>query len=243
MLDVVIVDDEKVSSDTVLFLLQEHCQSWIKTLHTFNDPEEALTHLIAHGTDVLILDVQMPRINGFELINRLPRNDFQLIFCTAFDQFAIEAFKASAIDYLLKPVLGDDLKNAMRKAYEHHVLKQRTAPTEEAPQGFNKLPVPSAEGIAFIDMDDILYAEAENNYTQLICKSEKVLVSKTLKEIEQRTRHAGFLRVHHSYLVNVRHIVHYQKGRGGVLRLSNGDHINVSKAKRDQLLLALGMTE
>lgn len=240
MMRIVIVDDEPHCSETLAVLLRQGCAHLVSDILTFNKPEEALQHLLMHGTDVLLLDVQMPRLTGFQLIEQLGRNDFQLIFCTAFDQFAVEAFRASAIDYLLKPIRTADLQQAMRKAFEQ--FRQAQQSNAPAPV-FDKFPVTGTDGIEFVPATDILYATADSNYTTLQCANQKYVLSKTLKEVEQKLAPLGFERIHNSHLANIKHITHYARGAGGAVTMSNGHTLPVSKSRKAHLLQALGAGE
>jgi len=192
----------------------------------------------------VFLDIEMPAMNGFELLEQFDEIPFAVIFTTSYDQYAIKAFRFSALDYLLKPIDQDELVAAVKKVGE-----QRHLPVAEQFQvllkqiqgknnGFLKLAVPTAEGFELIPAEQIVYCEANDNYTHLFLKNKnKIIACRILKDIEAQLQDFSFfVRVHNSYLVNLNEVARYVRGDGGHLIMSNGTMINVSRSRKEALL-------
>ena len=186
----------------------------------------------------------MPHMNGVEVLDLFSQSNFAVIFTTSYDQYAIKAIHCSALDYLLKPVDPNELKNAVKKVEE-----QRHLPMPEQFQmlmkqingknsGFNKIAVPTAEGFELIPADEILYFEANDNHTHLFQKNKnKIIACRTLKEMQLQIQDfTFFVRVHNSYMVNLNEVTKYVRGEGGYLVMSNGSTVNVSRSRKDSLL-------
>ena len=193
--------------------------------------------------DLVFLDIEMPQMNGFEMLEHLTQISFAVIFTTGYDQYAIKAFHFSALDYLLKPVEPKELINAVKKIEE-----QRHLPMPEqfemllkkisgVNSGFNKIAVPTAEGFELIPTTDVVYFEAESNYTHIFLKNKnKVIACRTLKKIEEQIQDYNFfVRVHNSYMVNLNEVVRYVRGEGGYLVMSDNSSVNVSRTRKDAL--------
>lgn len=187
----------------------------------------------------------MPRMNGFELLNALPENQFKVIFTTAYDEFAIKAIKVSAFDYLLKPIDSDELRSAIDKFTQQKDSEEDSGVgelIETISSEMNikkKIPIPHNNGTDFIDQDAIFCCESSGNYTYIHLKDKKILTSKTLKHIEQLLNPNMFYRTHHSYVINLNHVVKYIKGEGGELVLSNQQTVKVSRSKKESVLMKL----
>lgn len=243
----IIIDDEKHCSESLRLMLEEYTPQ-VEVVAEANDPFQGLGLLTARKPDILFLDVEMPHLNGFDLLSKVQGLNFETIFTTAHDEFAVKAFKHNAIDYLLKPVDDQELIEAVTKAQErlqssdlhfkfHALLNQ----LDKAPlTSQEKISLPSMEGLEFIRLQDIVRCESDGNYTHVILTNgSKLLVSRTLKEIEDSLPEMDFVRVHHSHLINLRHIQRYQKGVGGVLEMTNGEHVSVSRSKKNDFLNSL----
>ena len=188
----------------------------------------------------------MPGMNGFEMLQRLPAINFSVIFTTSYDQYAIKAIKFSALDYLLKPVDKDDLQAAVKKAMHK---SQETLPQQieillqklDHPSiSVNKIAIPTMEGLQMLFVENIIRCSSDSNYTILFLKNkQKVIASRTLKEIEEMLEDYPFLRVHHSYVVNLNEIEKYIKGDGGYLLMSDGSNIDVSRSRKEALIKKL----
>ena len=245
MIRATIVDDEPLSCESLATLLEQHCPE-VRVLDICYAASTALESLRAHKPDILFLDLEMPHMNGFELLEQLPEINFELIFTTSYDQYAIKAIQFSALDYLLKPVDREELQKAVEKAKRRmqnplpqqiDILLQKLAHPAQAPA---KIAVPTMEGLQMILIDAIICCTADGNYTNLFLKNkQKLTISRTLKEIEELLDGYPFMRVHHSYLANLNEVEKYIKGEGGYLQMSNGNTIDVSRSRKEMLLKKL----
>lgn len=234
-----IVEDEQASREILKAYLKKYCPS-VEVVGEAADVEEALLKIRNTELDLVFLDVEMPYGNAFDLLERVGDIDFETIFVTAYNHYAIEALNAHASYYLMKPISIDELIKAVdyvvdlkRKeaALENDILIPKTARIE------GKITLPQQDGFEVIETSDILYCKADDNYTEIFLNNnKKKLVSKTLKYFEDLLSESGFSRVHKSYLVNVNEITKYVKGKGGSVVLSNGKEIMVSASKKASLL-------
>jgi two-component system LytT family response regulator len=246
MIKILIVDDEPAAGN-MLRLLIERQLPVAKEIQCTSDPQEALQLIGTFQPTLLMLDIEMPGMNGFDFLNRLGSWDFDLIFTTAYDRYAIKAIRFSALDYLLKPIDIVDLQNALHRHIvrrEHGVKQQEglihnlLANLKQKDGTHFKLALSTSEGTFFFDPKEIIRLEGESNYTRFFFSTHKpVLVSKTLKEYEELLTPYDFIRVHKSYLVN-RHFVQHMD-RDGVLWLNDGSHILVSRRKKEEVMKEL----
>jgi two-component system, LytTR family, response regulator len=246
MIKILIVDDEAAASNMLRLLIEKQLSAQ-KEIICLNDPQEALRIIPDFKPTLLMLDIEMPEMNGFDLLNRLGSWDFDLIFTTAYDKYAIKAIRFSALDYLLKPIDIVDLQNALNRhiVKREHGLKQQDALISnlltnlKQKDGSNfKLALSTSEGTFFFDPKEIIRLEGESNYTRFFFSTHKpVLVSKTLKEYEELLTAHDFIRVHKSYLVNRAFVQHMD--RDGVLWLTDGSHILVSRRKKEEVMKEL----
>ncbi len=238
-LNTIIVEDEEASRDILRNYLNKYCPN-VSILGEASNVEDALVLIRNHDLDVVFLDVEMPFGNAFDLLDRVGTIDFETIFVTAYDHYAIEALNAHASYYLMKPISIDELIKAVDyvieiKEKEEALQEQVLTPKTNSVNG--KITIPQQDGFEVIDTADILYCKADDNYTEIYLNTnKKKLVSKTLKYIEEALSNANFARVHKSYLVNVNEIIKYVKGKGGSVILSNGKEIIVSASKKSELL-------
>lgn len=206
-------------------------------------PEEALVALPKANPDLLFLDVEMPGMNGFELLDQLAAENFDVIFTTAYSQYAARAFKAKAVDYLLKPIDENEFLEAVQHWKEERQNKKNLSServeellTYLKREGIlkNKIAVPVSEGYEFIETNDILYCQSQNNYTLLFMVNDRKLVlSKTLKEFEKLLEKYFFIRIHKSFLINPNYMKKYYRNDGGYLVMQDGKSIPVSKSKKE----------
>jgi two-component system, LytTR family, response regulator len=243
MIKTIIIDDEADGRETLLLLIREYCpEIEISALCSTADEGNGMIH--KHQPDLVFLDIQMPHKSGFNLLEELGGFDFEVIFVTAHDRYAIKAIKFSALDYLLKPVDVDELQKAVRKAKERIGQKglrnnyESLLKNMKHPAGrLEKLAIPAFDGIIFEKVDDIIYCKADGNYTNLIFTGKRnLLVSKNLKDFDGLLSECGFFRVHHASLINMKHIKKYVKGEGGYVILEEGHHVDVSRRKKEQFL-------
>lgn len=241
MITATIVDDEPFCCESLVTLLERYCPD-IKVLDICYSTVTALQSIREQKPQVLFLDIEMPNMNGFELLEKLPEIDFKLIFTTSYDQYAIKAIRFSALDYLLKPIDREELQKA--------VLKVASQVTTSLPQqieillqklhqpfiAVNKIAIPTMEGLQMVFVELIISCEANSNYTLLLLKNKQTITaSRTLKEIEELLDDYSFLRVHNSWLVNLNEVDKYIKGEGGYLLMSDGSTIDVSRSRKEML--------
>jgi two-component system LytT family response regulator len=245
MITATIVDDEPFSCGALATLLERYCPE-VKVLDICYSAANALQSIQEKRPDILFLDIEMPFMNGFELLEKLPEIDFKLIFTTSYDQYAIKAIRFSALDYLLKPIDREELQRSVQR-----VLSQLVYPLPQQIeilfQKLNhptlrilKVAIPTMEGLQMISIDSIVSCRADSNYTKILLKNkQKIVASRTLKEIEEILEDYSFARVHHSWLVNLNEVEKYMKGEGGYLLMSDGTEVNVSKSHKEMLLKKL----
>jgi len=239
MISAIIVDGQQLGIDSLKWELSR-LDVAIDIIATFTESQDAVQFLKTEQIDLLFLDIQMPEMNGFELLDSIEKPNFSVIFVTTYDEFAIKAFKYAAMEYLLKPVDSEDLKEALQKFYRFGAVKrkERTAILRDASNGNlpKRVSFSTKETIELIEPKDILYCEADSNYTTLFLDETKLVVSKTLKEVEALLLDYSFCRVHQSYLVNPAHILRYLKADGGTVVMQNNKEIPVSRSKKEGFL-------
>ncbi|MBL0744550.1 LytR/AlgR family response regulator transcription factor [Chryseolinea lacunae] len=247
MLKAIIVDDESKSRESLQILLHDFVEG-VEVKSLCQDISEAMQAIERDKPDIVFLDIQLQRETGFDLLTKVKDINFEVIFTTAYSEYAIKAFRFSAIDYLLKPIDIEELKKAVGKV-EKRVNGNITSRLTELVQNLRvgttenyKLALPTLEGLIFIRTNDILYCEASSNYTQIYTgDGKKYLVSKTLKEYEDLLSDHNFFRIHNSYLINLNAIKKYVKGEGGYVILSNDVSLDVSKRKKEAFLSKIGV--
>ncbi len=236
---VLIVDDEESSRAAIRSFLQMHADD-VSVVAEADSVVSGIGQIIMHKPDLVFLDVRMQDGTGFDLLERLPERNFQVVFVTSFDQYAIQAFRFSAIDYILKPVDPDQLNEAVNKARQAMNQNDISSKLEVLVSNISKLEklaLPSMDGIRFVRIDDVVRCESDDNYTNVYLRSgDKIVVSKTLKEYERLLEPMQFFRVHKQHLVNLRFVEKYIPGDGGYLILEDGSHVDVSRRKKDQLM-------
>jgi len=240
MIRAVIIEDESLSADALASLLNDWCPG-VKIEGICHSAAEAIQMIERLRPELVFLDIEMPHMNGFELLEKLGEINFDIIFTTSYDQYAIKAVRVSALDYLLKPVDRVELVTAVNKIGTHHrqptarqlalLLQQLKHPV------IDRIALPTFEGLQLIALCDIIACTARSNYTILQLKEKQTLtVSRTLKEIEEMLDESGFLRIHHSHLVRLCEVRKYIRGEGGRVVMSNGAHLDVSKSRKEELL-------
>ena len=243
---IMLVDDEQPCLDVLHALLTDELGDTVE-IHMSSNPEEALQIIKKIKPDLVFMDIEMPLMNGFTLLDKLKPIDFEVIFTTAYDQFAVKAFRFSALDYLLKPLDPDELKDALVK-YEERKSSESfnnqidllldNINTQSNP--FKRIAIHSNDGIMFTNVSEIIRCESENNYTYFFMTgNRKLLASRTLKDFEDLLSDSGFFRVHQSHLINLQHINRMIKGDGGYLIMSDNSNVPISRNKREALLKAV----
>jgi len=243
----VILDDEQHCIDTLQWQLEKYIPE-VEIINKFSSPIAALKVLKSQPIDLLFLDIEMPEMNGFELLQQLANVNFGIIFTTAYDEFAVKAFKASAIDYLLKPIDKEDLILAVSKVKDaRNVFIQPEqmdilykAITNKHPLK-ERIAVPTQEGLHFVKIKEIMYCISDSNYTNIhLNNKKKILVCRTLKEIEEMLIDSGFLRIHNSHLINLQKIEKYVRGDGGYVIMDDQTPLSVSRSRKEVLLTIFG---
>ena len=235
----IIVEDELTSRDILKNYLKKYCPN-VTVIGEASNVDEALVLIRNYDLDLVFLDVEMPYGNAFDLLDKVGDVDFETIFVTAYNHYAIEALNAHASYYLMKPISIDELIKAVDyvteiKAKENALQDQVLVPKTNGVEG--KITIPQLDGFEILNTSDILYCKADDNYTEIyLNNNKKKIVSKTLKYFEDALNGSNFARVHKSYLVNVNKVVKYIKGKGGSVVLSNGKEIMVSASKKSDLL-------
>ncbi|MGP8329191.1 MAG: LytR/AlgR family response regulator transcription factor [Methanosarcinaceae archaeon] len=239
MINTLIVDDEIQSRESLRSYLNIYCPD-VNLVDEADNVENGIRKIKKYNPDLVFLDVQMPDGTGFDLLNRIPERNFKTIFVSAYDRYAIKAFKFSAIDFLLKPVGSEELVNAIKKldlAHEVRLLNKKIELLLQNRDSFKKIALPSMDEILFVQLSDIVRCESDTNYTVFhLNDGQKKIVSRTLKEYDEMLSGEGFCRVHHSQLVNLNHVSKYIKGEGGQLVLSNDDVIDVARRRKEALM-------
>jgi len=247
MIKAIIIDDEANCLTALLNDIKMFCPN-VSVAAVCSSAREGMMIIEKHRPDLIFLDVEMPRMNGFEMLEAMEKTNFHIIFTTAHDQFAARAFRVSAVDYLLKPIDTEELVSAVTKAEgliagkkNSHKAIANLLHNAGLPDEQQKIAIPSRHGYEFIPINDILYCKAEGAYTNLVLRNKKMLLSRSLGETEQMLPALLFERAHHSLLVNIRHIKSYSKSDGCFIIMENGDQLSVSRARKEQLLTRLGV--
>lgn len=243
MITTVIIDDEQNNIDNLKALLQKHCTN-ITIVASALNADDGKEIILQQKPDLVFLDIQMPVTSGFDLLKSFSSFLFEIIFVTAYDQYALQAIKFSAVDYILKPIKVNDLKNAVEKAMERIAAKKQNKHLEnllsllqnQFRKEEHRIALPALKETRFILTDFIIRCQSANNYTTFYLENkEKLIVSKPIYEYEEILAAYGFLRCHQSHLVNKKFIRSWVKTDGGYLLLEDGSQIPVSKTKREWL--------
>ncbi|MFC0603644.1 LytR/AlgR family response regulator transcription factor [Winogradskyella pulchriflava] len=238
-----LIDDEPMALRSLERMLLKHCPE-INVIGKTINPEEAVTLINDKKPDVLFLDIAMPRLDGFELLEQIDYKNAQVIFITAYDEYALQAFKTAAADYLLKPIDKEELIQAVNKVAQlldtdttQNYIADLFERLQKTNNKISSIGLPTMEGLDFVKTDTIIYCHSDGNYTEIFLNDKrKILVTRKIKYIEEKLDAAQFVRVHNSYLVNLNHVEKYIKGRGGTLIMVNGDSIPVSVRKKNDFL-------
>ena len=242
MITSIIVDDEKRSCNVLKSLLREYCEG-VSVVDTVHSVRTAVESIYSHRPDVVFLDIQLNTENGFSILEQTNGIHYNVVFITAYDQYALRAIKHSAVDYLLKPIGIDELMSAVAKC-RSLVQSRQVVETPESrvpvPVPQHKLALATPDEILFVEISDIIRMKADRNYTCVYMSSgERYLVAHTLKDYEELLVDHAFIRIHHSHLVNLNRVKKYVRGKGGCVVMSDGSAVEVSVRKKDELLRAL----
>lgn len=244
MLKTIIIDDEPAAREKLQLLIEKYFPDKISVVAVCKTGEEGLEAITSSQPDLVFLDVEMPGMTGFDMLKRIPKIGFEVIFTTAHDHYAIKAIKFSALDYLLKPIDLEFLQEAVNKAvekrtssnsgdrYRHFIDNIR-----ESGKKMENLSIPTSYGMVFVKVSDIIRCESSSNYTVFFLQNkDQVVATRTLKEYEELLDDHGFVRIHHSHLINSAFLKEYLKGAGGQVVMKDGTTLDVSRRKKDEVM-------
>ena len=246
VLKALLVDDELNSLQNLQLKIQEFCPE-VRIVAQTQRPEEAIVLIQQHKPDVVFLDIEMPRMSGFKMLEQIPDIDFEIIFITAYNRYAINAIRISAFDYLVKPVSIKDLQQsierlgnfAIKKSRERADVLKRNLANPKSQE--DQIAIPTNDGLEFIQIRQIMRIESSSNYSKLILlDGHQLLVTRQLKDFEELLGDYRFYRIHHSHLINLSYIAKYIRGDGGQVTMRNGDIIDVSRRKKEVFLKLIG---
>lgn len=245
-----IIDDELHSRNLLHKMLEEYFPEINISAHA-STVEEGLDGIRKYKPSIVFLDIQMKGETGFDLLNKLAKVDFALIFTTAFDQYAIKAFRFNAIDYLLKPIIPQELIEAVNKVKGNQMttsissdeqVKQLYTDIKSRRKIHDKIVIPTNEGFIILNVNEIIYCHANSNYTEFyLSEGKRILSSYTLKQYDEILTEQSFFRAHRSYLINLSHVKMYRKGDGGDIVMSNGHEIELARTHKDEFLRVLNL--
>ncbi len=246
MIKALLIDDEFNNLESLQFLLQNDCEdiTVVGKVQNASDARDWLTHNTA---DVVFLDINMPIENGFQFLSSIAVPNFKVVFVTAHNEYALQAIKASAIDYILKPINIDELKKAVEKvklSLNNPIASEQNKQllahllqiiTKKSPP--KKIALPQLGSINFIDVDEIVSLQADSNYTIIhLCSMQKLVISKTLKDFEELLDQTQFARIHKSYIINIKYIKEYSTANGGIVKMKDGNHWSISRRQLDSFI-------
>jgi two-component system, LytTR family, response regulator len=243
----IIIDDKEKARKILVNFIDTLCKD-VEIVAQAENVKTGVDAILKNSPDLVFLDINMPDGTGFDLLNKLGQINFKLIFVTAYEEYAIKAFKFSAIDYLLKPINPQEMANAVEKARqlvknENFELKYKAflANFGDKPKNDKKIVLKTAESIYLIDVKDIMRCEADGGYTTFfIVDGRKIMVSKNLKEYEEMLADCNFIRPHHSHLINITHMLSFEKRDGGSIVMKDKSMVPVSTRKKEELINSLG---
>ncbi len=246
MLKAVIIDDEPDCVRLLALQLKMYCPQ-VEVLAECTESETGYAKIKELQPDMVFMDIEMPVMNGFQLLEKLGTINFSLVFVTAYDKFAVKAFRFSALDYLLKPIDGKDLKAAVEKAEQRHwpQAQQLSLLKQQLHDGDKKLPdkiaLPYQNGVTFAEIKNVIYCESDNNYTRIhTVDGNQYMVAKTLGDIQEVLEERNFLRIHRQYLINLDHIKKYVRGEGNYVIMSGNQSIPVARNQKERLIEKFG---
>jgi len=247
MLRAVLVDDQESNLSSLSGKLLRNCPQ-VEIIASCENAEKAIDAIDSLKPDVVFLDIEMPVMNGFSMLQKLTYQKFELIFTTAYDHYALKAIRFSALDYLIKPIEIDELKLAVNRAEAKRIQKSSTTQMEillgnlaSRKNSYQRIAIPTTTGLQFVNINDIIYFEASSNYTHIfLSDNKKHTISRTLKDFEDILPEETFIRIHNSYIINKNFADKYIRGEGGQVVLSNGAVLDVAKRKKTDFLKAIG---
>jgi two-component system, LytTR family, response regulator len=241
MLKAIIIDDEAHGIKTLEWAIAEYWNTDIEIIQTTQNPIEGLKLVNSLKPDVLFLDIEMPHLSGIDLANMIQHNATNIVFTTAYDQYAIKAIKLSALDYLLKPIDHEELGRVIQKIKENATtnasLQIQNLYQAQKTKIADKIALKNTQGFSLVSFDEIVFIRGENNYSEFtLADNSKTLISKTLGSVEEMLDMKLFFRIHKGYIINLKHIKSYVKSDGGDVIMSDGTTITISRNRKDEFL-------
>jgi len=246
MAKVLVVDDERRARETIVQVLEMYCPQ-VAQIEEADGVQSAVDAIQRFRPDLVLLDIHLTDGSGFEVISRLSSIPLNVIFITAYEEYAIKAFRVAALDYILKPIDADEFALTIEKGLrtvEQRRFQDQMEVLMNVMKGTDKqdkkITLKTAESIHIVAVSDIVFCLADKNYTTFaMVDKSKIIVSKSIGEYEELLSRDGFMRIHQSYLINLKHMVRYEKGDGGFVVTSTGESLPVATRKKDQLMTYL----
>lgn len=250
MIRAIIIDDEPSAINVLSILLKKYCGNDVEVVASSTSPYDARSLIDQHHPDLVFLDIEMPGMSGIDIIRSIENPQFNIVFVTAYDAYAIEAFELSAIDYLLKPIGVDKVQRVIHKIKEDIRKKQSLVNTQlqqleallrqHSLQNEKKIGIGMSDKIIFVNIGEILYCEAQGAYTKVYLNSGKnIMTSKPLGDFEEQLSTQNFFRIHHSYIINLNKVKEFQKNDGAYVMMENGLKLEVSTRKKKDFLTVM----
>lgn len=241
MIKAVIIDDEQKAIKSIELIVKEYCPN-VSIMGNASSANEGIQLIAETKPDLVFLDVEMPQGNGFEMLNRIPERNFDVIFITAYNHYAMKAIKFSAVDYILKPIDIYEFISAVNKIEEKREKGHSTTDFEVLLNNIKadkptRLAVPITEGIEFVDPQNIIYINADRSYSEIfLSNAKKMVVSKSLMDFQELLSDHSFFRIHKSHLINLEHVKKFIRTDGGYVEMSNGERVMISRRKKDEFI-------
>lgn len=239
MLKAVLIDDERNALELLQHQLDHYCPS-VQIAALAQGGHEGVEAIRLHQPDLVFVDIEMPDITGFDVLEQTRSSHYDVIFVTAYDHFAVRAFRYAAVDYLLKPLDAEELKSAVDRVQQGRQQPfgaQLEAVLGQIQPARMRIAIPVQDGYQLMEADEIVHCSSDSNYTHVyLTNQRKITLAKTLKDVEETLQGLPFYRIHHSHLVNLNHVQRLSKQDGGYVVLTNGTQISISRSKRDGLL-------
>lgn len=253
MINALIVEDEKNSQDLLKELVEQYCEG-VKIVAIAGNVASALEAINTHKPDLVFLDIELPDGDGFQVLEKSPKLSFDVIFTTAYNQYAMRAFKFAATDYLLKPVDIEELQDAVKRVVDKRSQESQEGTSEKIEallqnirsvnKPFKRIVLPTSNGFTVVDPQEIIRCESDRNYTFIfLTDGRKILVSRTIKEYDEMLRDFNFFRIHQSHLINLNFLKNYTRGRGGYVELKDGTVLDVSARRKSEFLKRMSYGE